>query len=123
MRIKLDENLPEGLADLLRSVKYDVATAVEENLSGAKDPVVTAAVKQEGRLFMTYDMDFADIREYPPGSHGGIVVFRLQDQRWRVLEMPARRLIESGLLERLHGRLVIVDESRIRTRSEKKPES
>ena len=123
MRIKLDENLPEGLADLLRSAKYDVATALEENLSGAKDPVVTAAVKQEGRLFMTYDMDFADIRKYPPGSHAGIVVFRLQDQRWRVLERPARRLIESGLLGRLHGRLVIVDESRIRTRSERKPES
>jgi predicted nuclease of predicted toxin-antitoxin system len=57
MRIKLDENLPEGLADLLRSAKYDVATALEENLGGAKDPVVTAAVKQEGRLFMTYDLD------------------------------------------------------------------
>ena len=123
MRIKLDENLPEGLAELLRSAKYDVATALEENLGGAKDPVVTAAVKQEGRLFMTYDLDFADIRKHPPGSHGGIVVFRLQDQRWRVLEMPARRLIESGLLERLHGRLAIVDEVRIRTRSEKKPES
>ena len=123
MRIKLDENLPEGLADLLRSAKYDVATVLEENLSGAKDPVVTAAVKQEGRLFMTYDMDFADIRKYPPGSHAGIVVFRLQDQRWRVLEGPARRLVESRLLERLQGRLAIVDEVRIRTRSERKPES
>lgn len=123
MKVKLDENLPEGLADLLRSANYEVSTALEENLGGAKDPVVTAAVKQEGRIFMTYDLDFADIRKHPPGSHGGIVVFRLQDQRWRVLEKPARRLIESGLLGRLHGRLAIVDETRIRTRSEKKPES
>lgn len=30
MRIKLDENLPEGPADLLRSAKYDVATLLEE---------------------------------------------------------------------------------------------
>lgn len=120
MKIKLDENLPEGPADLLRSAKYDVATLLEEDLGGAKDPVVTAAVKREERLFMTYDLGFADIRKHSPGSHGGIVVFRLQDQRWRVLEGPARRLVESGLLERLQGRLAIV---RIRTRSEKKPET
>ncbi len=123
MKIKQDENLPEGLADLLRSAKYDVATLLEEDLGGAKDPVVTAAVKREERLFMTYDLGFADIRKHSPGSHGGIVVFRLQDQRWRVLEGPARRLVESGLLERLQGRLAIVDELRIRTRSEKKPET
>ena len=79
-------------------------------------PVVVA------RLFMTYGLDFADTRKYPPGTHAGIVVFRLQDQRWRVLQNPVRRLIESGLLERLHGRLAIVDENRIRTRSQKKPE-
>jgi hypothetical protein len=30
---------------------------------------------------MTFDLDFADVRHYPPGSHGGIVVFRLHDQR------------------------------------------
>jgi len=117
MRIKLDENLPEALADLLRLAKHDVATAHEENLSGAKDPIVTAAVKREARLFMTFDLEFADVRKYPPGSHSGIVVFRLQDQRWRVLEMPARRLVESGLLERLHGGLAVVDETRIRTRA------
>jgi predicted nuclease of predicted toxin-antitoxin system len=121
MKIKLDENLPAGLVDLLRSAKFDVATAVEESLGGAKDALVTAAIKREGRLFMTYDLDFADIRKHPSGSHAGIVVFRLQDQRWRALEGPARRLVKSGLLERLHGRLAIVDEVRVRTRSEKKP--
>jgi predicted nuclease of predicted toxin-antitoxin system len=121
MRIKLDENLPEGLATLLRSAKFEVATALEESLSGAKDTALAEAAKREGRLLMTYDVDFADIRRHPPASHAGIVVFRLQDQRWRVLEGPARRLVESGLLERLHGRLAIVDEARIRTRSEKKP--
>ena len=71
MRIKLDENLLEGLADLLRSAKYDVATALEENLSGAKDPVVTAAVKQEGRLFMTYDIGFRRYSKVPAGKPRG----------------------------------------------------
>jgi hypothetical protein len=36
MRIKLDEIPPEGLADMLRSAKYHVATLLEENLGGAR---------------------------------------------------------------------------------------
>ena len=62
MRIKLDENLPEGLATLLRSAKHEVATALEENLGGGKDTALAAAAKQEGRVLMTNDVDFADIR-------------------------------------------------------------
>ncbi len=53
MKIKLDENLPAGLPDLPRSAKHDVRTALEESLGGTKDPFVTAAVRQEERLFMT----------------------------------------------------------------------
>jgi hypothetical protein len=47
------------------------------------------------------------------------VVFRLHDQRWAELEPPARRLIESGLLDRLQSGLAIVDESRVRIRTKK----
>ena len=71
----------------------------------------------EDRIFLTFDLDFADIRRFPIGSHAGIVVFRLHDQRWAVLEQPARRLIDSGLLSRLQGGLAIVDESRVRMRT------
>jgi predicted nuclease of predicted toxin-antitoxin system len=121
MRVKLDENLPADFAELLRAAHHDVATLPEENLGGAKDPIVRATVTREDRLLMTFDLDFGDIRKYPLGSHAGIVVFRLTDQRWRAMEAPARRLLESGLLDRLRGGLAIVTESRIRTRLAKKP--
>lgn len=75
MRVKLDENLPADLAELLRSANHDVVTLPEEELGGAKDPIVSAAVTQEDRLLMTFDLDFADIRKYPVGTHAGIVVF------------------------------------------------
>jgi len=101
MKIKLDENLPKALAALLRAAGHDVATLVEETLGGADDPQIIQATASEGRLLMTFDLDFADIRRYPIGSHAGIVVFRLHDQRWAVLEGPARRLLASGVLERL----------------------
>lgn len=119
MRIKLDENLPQALMELLRVAGHDVVTAADEGLSGSKDPVVLQAATAESRVLLTFDLDFADIRHYPVGSHAGIVVFRLHDQRWVVLEQLARRLIDSDLLSRLRGGLAIVDERRVRVRTRK----
>lgn len=116
MRVKLDENMPAALAELLRSAGHETSTASEEGLSGADDPRVLAAATFEHRLLMTCDTDFADIRTYPPGSHAGIIVFRLSDQRWSVLQEPVRTLLDLGVLERLRGGLAVVDETRIRTR-------
>jgi hypothetical protein len=65
---------------------------------------------------LTFDLDFADIRQYPPGTHAGIVVFRLQDQRWTTLERPLSRLLAKGSLADLANGLAIVDEARVRYR-------
>ena len=116
MKIKLDENMPQALAHLLRSAGHDVSTVPMEHLSGAEDPLVLKAATCEDRLLMTFDVDFGDIRNFPVGSHAGVIVFRLHDQRWAVLKDPAERLLDSDLLDRLRYGLAIVDETRIRIR-------
>jgi predicted nuclease of predicted toxin-antitoxin system len=92
MKFKLDENLPADLAHWLREEGHDVADVVEEGLGGEEDPPVLKAATSEGRILLTFDLDFADIRHYPPGTHAGIVVFRLQDQRWKTLQVPVNRI-------------------------------
>ena len=82
MKVKLDENMPADLAAYLRQAGHDVADVIEEQLGGADDPPVLAAASAEERILLSFDLDFADIRQYPPGTHAGIVVFRLRDQRW-----------------------------------------
>jgi predicted nuclease of predicted toxin-antitoxin system len=120
VKFKLDENMPADLATYLREAGHDVADVVAEGLAGAEDPPVVAAATAEGRILLTFDLDFADIRHYPPGSHAGIVVFRLQDQRWATLEGPVTRLLAGGKLERLQGGLAIVDETRVRCKPPRK---
>ena len=114
MRVKLDENMPADLASRLRRDGHDVASVVEEGLGGEDDPSVLKAATNEGRILMTFYLDFADVRHYPPGSHGGIVVFRLHDQRWSSLQEPVTRLLAAGTLEGLASGLAIVDETRVR---------
>jgi len=116
LKFKLDENLPADLAVVLHKEGHDVSNVTQEGLGGEDDSIVLKAATKEGRIVLTFDLDFADIRKYPPGTHSGIAVFRLHDQRWQTLEGPVRRLLAEGDLDRLRGGLAIVDESRVRFR-------
>ena len=77
MRLKVDENLPTELADLLRSAGHEADTLADEQASGASDPALAELCKRERRALVTLDRGFADIRAYPPEEYEGIVVLRL----------------------------------------------
>ena len=81
MRLKLDENLPADALAVLRVRGVDVHTVGDEGLVGAVDPVVLDAARTEGRMLITLDRGFGDVRQHPPGTHPGIVVLRPVDQR------------------------------------------
>jgi len=75
-RFKLDENLPRDAEGLLGEAGHDVETALNERLGGGPDRKVFDASQSEDRILVTLDLDFADIRLYPPSSHPGIWVLR-----------------------------------------------
>src|SRR5438552_2522013 len=85
MNIKLDEKLPKRLAATLRQLGNDVDTVGDEHLLGAADDEVWAATQRERRLLITLDRAFGDIRRFPPGTHGGIVLLRLDDTSFRLI--------------------------------------
>ena len=62
MRFKIDENLPLECAQLLTAAEHDVVRVIGQNLQGADDPSVLKACVEEGRVLVTLDVDFADIR-------------------------------------------------------------
>ena len=116
MKIKLDENILHRLVLLLRAAGHDVMDVTEENLSGASDPFVVKIAAAEDRVLMTFDKDFADIRQYPIGTHAGIIVFRLPDQRWLSFEPIAKQFIDSGIMEKMQKGLVLVTDKHVRIR-------
>ena len=68
MRLKLDENLPTILVEL----GHDVDTAVSEGLAGHEDPEVWSGARAAGRMLLTQDLDFSDVRTFAPGTHPGL---------------------------------------------------
>lgn len=116
LRFKLDENLPRRVEPALRSLGHDVETALSEGLAGSADPELLAACTAEDRVLVTLDLDFADIRVYPPGSHRGIWVLRPANQSFAILLNLALAGVRLAELERTAGQLWVIDEKRVRIR-------
>jgi predicted nuclease of predicted toxin-antitoxin system len=90
MKLKLDENIPQSAAARLQALGFDTDTVLGETLGGHPDSDVWRAAQAAGRVLVTQDLDFSDVRTFSPGSHHGIVVVRLPDaEQWRISDYLA----------------------------------
>ena len=118
MRFKADENLPIEVAQLLRMAGHDAVTVLDQQMGGDLDQNVAEACRRENRALLTLDLDFADIRTYPPETYSGLIVLRFRHQdKSHVLSM-LRRILPLFEAEPVNGRLWIVDEQQVRIRGE-----
>jgi predicted nuclease of predicted toxin-antitoxin system len=114
MRIKLDENLPARLKEVLGSFGHDVETVLDEGLCGAVDAEVWAAAQAEGRFFITQDLDFSDVRRFAPGTHPGLLLVRIPEgEQWRVAEYVAGWLRGEDV-ERWKGCFIVASPRKLR---------
>ena len=116
MRFKLDEHLPLEIKDLLGQHQHDAITVAEEGMAGSIDPDVAQVCRKEARALLTLDLDFSDIRAYPPEDYHGIVVFRPAIQSITTLLRLTTRLLTLLEREPLEGHLWIVEDHQVRIR-------
>jgi predicted nuclease of predicted toxin-antitoxin system len=115
-RIKLDENLGQSHATLLRGAGYEVDRVTDEGLSGTADVDLWPIVCREGRFFITLDLDFSDVRQFTPGSHPGILLLRPASQSRDAVSAVLTRVLSEVPFQTLTGCLAIADERRTRIR-------
>jgi predicted nuclease of predicted toxin-antitoxin system len=114
MKLKLDENLPADLADLLTG--HDVHTVPAENLAGRDDPTIFAAAVSENRILLTQDLDFSDVRQFRPGTHPGIILIRLRDPSRRRLIDRITQVFASEDVAQWAGCFVVISDRKLRIR-------
>ncbi|WP_334943644.1 DUF5615 family PIN-like protein [Nostoc sp.] len=116
MTVKLDENMAQTHVEFLQQAGYNADRVTDEGLSGADDETVWEQVCAEERFFITLDLDFSDIRRFPPGTHPGILLLRSRNRsRQAVLEILSR-VVQEQSLEKLKGCLVVADDIQTRIR-------
>lgn len=116
MKIKLDENLPRSAKAILAETGHDVDSVEDEGLAGADDPTVSAAATEVERLVITLDRGFGDLQRYPPGSHAGILVLRVDDQSAVSVCETLSELVAAKALEDLGGCVAVFRNGDLRVR-------
>jgi predicted nuclease of predicted toxin-antitoxin system len=113
----VDEALPRSLAEAIRSAGHEAVHIREIGLQGSSDTVVFDYAQRQGAVLVTPDLEFGDIREFPPGQHCGIVLLRMP----RVSAPPRLaaevvRLLRGVTEPDLKGNLVIIEPGHVRIR-------
>lgn len=114
MRLKLDENLPESLVGVLAALGHDVHSVPQERLGGKPDEEIWSVVQREGRLLITMDLDFSDVRQFQPGTHHGVLLLRLHNPTLRAIASLVTGLFTSEAAESWTGCFVVATEDRVR---------
>jgi predicted nuclease of predicted toxin-antitoxin system len=116
LRFLIDANLPRALCALCRELGYEAVHTRDVGFGGSPDETIATFARDHALTILTTDFDFADIRQFPPSQHHGIVVFVLprRPNRRKIFALVRRFLAE--LSEPIEKRLLIVDEERTRVR-------
>ncbi len=116
MKFKVDENLPVEAALIFREQGFEAETVCDESLSGADDEAIANRVRAEDRILVTLDLDFSNIRAYPPEEYVGIIVLRLKTQDKPTVLDCMKRIATALQRRRPDRELWIVQHDRIRFR-------
>ena len=116
MKIKLDENLPAQIGQELQALGHEVHTLETERLSGCADDELWQASQREGRLLITQDLDFSDIRTFAPGKHHGLLLIRVRVPSRRALIARVVDVFRSENVSSWTRCFVVVTDRKIRVR-------
>lgn len=117
MKFKTDENLPVEVVGILSDHGHDAISVVEQKLGGEADDVIAKVCQREQRVLVTLDLDFADIRTYPPEEYSGIIIVRPKLQTVSAIIRLTEQVIRLVETSSPVGKLWILDESHVRIRS------
>ena len=104
------------MAEAVREVVPDTLTVIEEGLSGIVDPTLWEIAQKEHRFLITGDKAFANIKQYPPGTHSGVLLLRPDEDGIPQMIELIREVLNLGMLESLGGCIAVATPRRMRVR-------
>lgn len=118
MKFLLDANMPRSTLGVIKAHGFQAEHVKDIGMGDAVDEDIAAYAHREHAVLTTRDLDFADIRSYPPGPSPGYLVLRVPDN-WiasRIATLMEDFLAMDDLVLQIPGHLVILDPHQVRFR-------
>lgn len=116
VRLKVDEDLPRAVAELLNVHGHDAVTVCDQGWQGLPDDRLWAGIQNEGRWLVTADKEFADLRRYPPGTHAGVILLRSAEESRADYLRLADMVLGRFKLDDIGGAVLVVSQRGVRIR-------
>nr|VFK13867.1 MAG: Predicted nuclease, contains PIN domain, potential toxin-antitoxin system component [Candidatus Kentron sp. LPFa] len=118
MDFLLDANMPRAAQRVLTEAGHFAKHVRELGLGNASDEVIDWFAQVEGLILVTRDLDFSDVRNYPPENSAGRLVLRVDDTSTarEIALLLQRFLALPQLVSQIPGHLVVLDNNRARFR-------
>ena len=116
MRFLADVGVSNATVRVLRDLGHDVSHLFEQNLQRLSDAAILAKAVQEGRVVLTFDLDFGDLLAANRESLPSVITFRLRNQSPASVTPRLLQVISTRPRELLNGVVVIVEEGGYRLR-------
>jgi predicted nuclease of predicted toxin-antitoxin system len=116
MRFLLDMNLPPAMAEWLRSEGHDAVHIRDLGLADLPHREVFARAAEDGRIVVTFDLDFGKIVGLVGATGSGVVLLRLRLARQHYLRERHCTTIAEAAEASEAGAIAVVEDTRIRVR-------
>ena len=118
MRFLLDANMPRSALALFVQHGHQAEHVKDIGFGDAPDGKIASRARADSAVLVTRDLDFADVRRYPPQIAPGLLVMRIPDD-WTAQQIVAvlgQFLALDSLVASLPGHLAILDQRQARFR-------
>lgn len=114
LRFLADENISSSLVRVLRKNDYDVKDIKEEKLFGIEDKEVLELAFKENRTVITHDKDFANLLNYSPIKHKGVILLRFSNQSPKNVIGRFIPILKKTNINKITNSLVIVGDNYVK---------
>ncbi|MFA4858436.1 MAG: DUF5615 family PIN-like protein [Candidatus Margulisiibacteriota bacterium] len=113
-RFFANENISPHTVEFIKSLGFDIKSVREVGLKGATDEEIIEFAIKEGRIIITFDMDYAVAYYRVFAAKVGIIVIRLRSQWHENVNREIDRFLRARLFEKeeLKTALFILREGR-----------
>jgi predicted nuclease of predicted toxin-antitoxin system len=117
LKFLLDENLSSLFIEKIKKKYPGSADIFDIGYDGKDDPDIYEFLKQQKYILITFDLDFSDIRKFPPEFVEGIIVLRFKNKKIQDIITATLNDLEELKKVNFKNSLAIFQNSGVRIRS------